>query len=212
MIKAWECPPFEKADREQMLQAVPSWKGKRVLDLAGGIGRFTGEFAKEAQHVTLVEWIPKFVEENRRLHANFSNIDYICADASAVDFPENSFDLVFISFLFMYLTDEEMKKLAKRIDKWLAPGGHVFLRESCEAVRMGPSDINPTIYRTILEYDELFQKYHLKKEGSIQAWIDYLARPLICYWVFEKPSNFVINEAISGIPVRDSTKIPPLSK
>jgi phosphoethanolamine N-methyltransferase len=212
MIKAAECPPFEKADREQMLKEVPDWSGMRILDLAGGIGRFTGEFAKKAKQVTLVEWIPKFVEESKRLHANFSNIEYICADAAEVDFSENSYDLIFASFLFMYLTDEEMKKVARRIEKWLVPGGYIFIRESCEAVREGPTEKNPTIYRTLREYDELFPKFHLRKEGSIQAWIDYLSRPLICYWLFEKPSNFVINEAISGIPVRDSTKTPPLSK
>jgi phosphoethanolamine N-methyltransferase len=212
MLKVMECPSFEKKDREQILKAVPDWKGKRVLDLAGGVGRFTKEFAKQAKHVTVVEWIAKFIEKNQRLNARFSNIEYICADAAEVDFAPESFDLVFVSFLFMYLTDEEMKKIAEKITRWLAPNGGVFIRESCEAVRIGPTKTNPTIYRSLKEYDDLFSHFTLKGEGSIQAWIDYLSRPLICYWVFEKPSSFVIKEAISDTPVRDSTKTPSLSK
>jgi phosphoethanolamine N-methyltransferase len=186
MIKFPECPAFEKADKQQILNEVPDWKGKRVLDLAAGIGRFTGEFAKSAARVTSVEWIPKFVEVNQRQHARFSNIEYLCEDAAFVDFETSCFDLIFASFLFMYLTDEEMKTLAAKIKKWLAPGGHIFLRESCESVRCGPTASNPTIYRTLLEYDALFCDYRLIKEGSVKAWIDYLSRPLVCYWVFEK--------------------------
>ena len=58
----------------------------------------------------------------------FSNIEYLCEDAAIVDFVKSRFDSIFASFLFMYLTDEEMKSIASKIKKWLAPGGHVFLR------------------------------------------------------------------------------------
>ncbi len=212
MMKAQQCSEFEEADRLELLSLLPSWSGKQVVDLAAGIGRFTGPFAKEARHVTAVEWIPTFVETNQLQHIVHDNITYICDDVMNVDFPESSVDLIFMSWLFMYLEDEEVQTLAQRIHRWLVPGGSFFVRETVAPKRVAPTTINPTHYRTLKEYDDLLSTFVLKKEGSVQAQIDYLAKPYSCYWLVEKSSNFSRNPAISGIPVCDPTKTPPLSK
>lgn len=48
-----------------------------------------------------------------------------------LDFPAGSFDLVFSNWLFMYLGDKETQDVFERCMKWLVPGGHFFVRESC---------------------------------------------------------------------------------
>jgi hypothetical protein len=36
----------------------------------------------------------------------------VCADVTKIDYPENSFDLVFSNWLLMYLSDEEVAQFA----------------------------------------------------------------------------------------------------
>lgn len=57
----------------------------------------------------------------------------------------------------MYLSDEEVKKLAQNMLHWLRDGGHLFFRESCyhSSGDMKNSD-NPTVYRTPVNYTDLF--------------------------------------------------------
>jgi phosphoethanolamine N-methyltransferase len=40
-------------------------KGKRVLELGAGIGRFTGEIAKTAKSVTACDFMEVSIDENR---------------------------------------------------------------------------------------------------------------------------------------------------
>jgi SAM-dependent methyltransferase len=51
--------------------------GKRVLELGAGIGRFTGELAPSAAHVTAVDFMPHLIEENARINAHFKNVDWM---------------------------------------------------------------------------------------------------------------------------------------
>ena len=57
----------------------------------------------------------------------------------------------------MYLSNEEVKKLAQNMLHWLRDGGHLFFRESCyhSSGDMKNSD-NPTVYRTPVNYTDLF--------------------------------------------------------
>lgn len=56
----------------------------------------------------------------------------------------------------MYLSDEELQKLAQNMLKWLREDGHLFFRESCyhSSGDMKNSD-NPTVYRTPQMYTDL---------------------------------------------------------
>lgn len=41
----------------QVLSLLPPYKGKSILELGAGIGRFTGELAKEADQVVALDFI-----------------------------------------------------------------------------------------------------------------------------------------------------------
>ena len=76
------------------------------------MGRFTGELAKTAAHVTAVEFMPTFIKENEVINgAKYPNITFVCADATTLDFPAGSFDFVFTNWLMMYFTDAEVQRL-----------------------------------------------------------------------------------------------------
>lgn len=47
----------------QVLAILPSYAGKTVLELGAGIGRFTGELAKEAGHVIALDFIDSVIKK-----------------------------------------------------------------------------------------------------------------------------------------------------
>lgn len=48
----------------------PSIQGKTVLELAAGIGRFTGDLADKAKFVTVVEFMETFMKANIQANGN----------------------------------------------------------------------------------------------------------------------------------------------
>lgn len=51
--------------------------------------RFTGDIAKEAHHVTAVDFMQSFTDKNREINGpKFANIDFMCADVTKLDLPK----------------------------------------------------------------------------------------------------------------------------
>ncbi|MQM14088.1 hypothetical protein Taro_047018 [Colocasia esculenta] len=112
---------LDKEERPEVLSLLPSYKGKSVLELGAGIGRFTGELAKEAGHVIALDFIESVVKKNESVNGHFKNASFVCADVTSPDtkFEEESLDLIFSNWLLMYLSDKEVEELAERMVKWL---------------------------------------------------------------------------------------------
>ncbi|THU55776.1 hypothetical protein C4D60_Mb11t10140 [Musa balbisiana] len=134
-----------------------------VLELGAGIGRFTGELAKEAGHVLALDFIESVIEKNESLNGHYKNTSFMCADVSSPDLSieADSFDLIFSNWLLMYLSDKEVEKLVERMVKWLKVGGYIFFRESCFH-QSGDSKrkVNPTHYREPSFYTKVFKGCH----------------------------------------------------
>lgn len=178
---------IDQEEKQEMIGYFPDLNMKSVLELGSGIGRYTGYFAARAKHVTTVDFISHFVEENKREHADCSNIKFICKDVMEIAFDDESFDFIFINWLFMYLNDEEVHILARRLHRWLRLGGALFFRESCAARTLFPQGDDPAIYRTLHFYTHLFHdKLKFVKEDSIQVSIKTFANPFQCFWIFLK--------------------------
>ncbi|RWW17220.1 hypothetical protein GW17_00018861 [Ensete ventricosum] len=54
---------LDKIERPEVLSLLPPFEGKSVLELGAGIGRFTGELAKEAGHVLALDFIESVIEK-----------------------------------------------------------------------------------------------------------------------------------------------------
>jgi phosphoethanolamine N-methyltransferase len=196
----------ERIGREEVpeiLGLLPDLKGKRVLELGAGIGRFTGEMAKKAQSVTAVEFMEAFHKENQKLNGKHNNVVFKCADATKVEFPPNSFDVIFMNWLLMYLDDTEVNNLFKKFLSWLPENGYLFFRESCFH-RSGNKDrsFNPTFYRTPADYKALidFTQIHSPESNSISGFEIVFSRSIQTYiklknnanqicWLFQKTST-----------------------
>uniref|UniRef100_A0A0E0L5B7 phosphoethanolamine N-methyltransferase n=1 Tax=Oryza punctata TaxID=4537 RepID=A0A0E0L5B7_ORYPU len=161
---------LDKEERPEVLSVLPSYKGKSVLELGAGIGRFTGELAKEAGHVLALDFIESVIKKNENINGHHKNITFMCADVTSPDLKieDNSIDLIFSNWLLMYLSDEEVEKLVGRMVKWLKVGGHIFFRESCFH-QSGDSKrkVNPTHYREPRFYTKVFKECHsYDKDGG----------------------------------------------
>ncbi len=129
----------ELQEREQILSLLPELHDKRVIDMGAGIGRFTAELARLARHVLAIDLKPEDLEKNRQRNADRNNVDYLCMDITELSLPEASADIIFSSWLLMYLSDGEIRNFLASCHRLLHDDGRLFFRESCNGDIQGRS-------------------------------------------------------------------------
>lgn len=155
---------LDKEERPEVLSLLPSYEGKSVLELGAGIGRFTGELAKNAGQLIALDFIESAIKKNESINKHHKNVKFMCADVTSPDlkFSPESVDLIFSNWLLMYLSDEEVQSLVERMVKWLKVGGYIFFRESCfHQSGDHKRKNNPTHYREPRFYTKVFKECHL---------------------------------------------------
>ena len=108
-------------------------KGQKVLDLAGGTGDLTAKFSRivgETGQVVLADINDSMLKVGRDKLRNLgvaNNVSYVQANAEALPFPDNHFDVITIGFGLRNVTDKD-KALAD-ICRVLKPGGRALVLE-----------------------------------------------------------------------------------
>ncbi|MBT2738627.1 class I SAM-dependent methyltransferase [Bacillus sp. ISL-7] len=95
-----------------------------VLDIGAGTGLFSF-FIKEKfpnAHITLIDLSEKMMDVSRKRFANYNDIHYVVADYTEYKFNEK-FDLIISSLSIHHLSDEEKRKLYKRMFSLLNQDG-----------------------------------------------------------------------------------------
>ncbi|KAJ8022972.1 Phosphoethanolamine N-methyltransferase 3 [Holothuria leucospilota] len=192
---------ISKKELPEVLGFLPDMRGKKVLELAGGVGRFTGIIAQQACHVTTVDFMEPFIEESKKNNKNQTNIDYIIDDVNNLEFENESFDLIFSNWLLCYFCEDDLHKLLCRLLMWLKDCGFLFVRESCyeSSGNMQVDTTNPSIYRFPECYNNYFQSTSVKSDDhtrwgfslrftrNIQSYIKFKGnRNQICWLVQKK--------------------------
>lgn len=189
MMLLSDADTLDEAEKADILSQLPSLSQADVLELGAGIGRYTSHFIHMAHHVTVVDFVEKFVEENRRTTSHCNNTSYHCANVMDLEFHDSSFDFIFINWLFMYLDDTQAEELRDCIHRWLREKGKVFFRESCFVGSTGtpPPPDNPTRYRSDTYYTRLFETHFvLQHRGNIKVYEERYHNPHQHYWLFQK--------------------------
>jgi phosphoethanolamine N-methyltransferase len=178
---------LDKLEQKEIISYLPNLKGKKILELGAGIGRYTKHFATLAQGVTVVDFVEKFIEKNKINNAEVLNITYFCSNVMDIEFPSQSFDFIFVNWLFMYLEDKDIELLIPRIHTYLQPKGTLFLRESCF------SSSNPNSPHTNSHYREpnfyeilLLEKFDLLLKGNIKVYEFFFNNPNQFFWLLQK--------------------------
>ncbi|GAA5093901.1 bifunctional demethylmenaquinone methyltransferase/2-methoxy-6-polyprenyl-1,4-benzoquinol methylase UbiE [Wohlfahrtiimonas larvae] len=119
--------------KRTMIELTGARKGQKALDLAGGTGEIAMKVAKrvgDEGHVVLSDINSSMLEEGRKRVINsgfINNISFELINAEEIPFPDNTFDLVTISFGLRNVTDKlQALKEMRRVTK---PGGRVVVME-----------------------------------------------------------------------------------
>jgi len=169
---------FANKEKAEIMSYLPCFEGLSVVELGSGCGRFTGDLAQKASAVLAVDFVDKFLKENkRRFQDDYPHIDFLCRDVTKLDLDDGAYDFVFSNWLMMYLDDAEIEKLAEKFYRWCSAGGYIFFRESCEGGASGDIErtSNPTFYRKYQTYIRLFDaKEDLQRiaVNQVQVYMD----------------------------------------
>jgi len=160
---------YEKKRLESILKYNPKWN---LADLGGGVGLWSEYFSEHVNKVTLVEREEKFIELAKQKIDNI-NIEIIHADVVDFDTKENSFDVIFISGVTLYLDDEYLILLMNKVKNYLKPNGIFIHRDAYGISQKFLLDSKKSenlkldysaLYRTRQEYDDVFiKKYQFEK-------------------------------------------------
>ncbi len=109
-------------------------KGDKVLDLGCGAGNLTLRVMQEVGPLEchLVDLsLPMLERAQARVtdHGAFNSFIYQ-KDMRELDFQEHSFDAIFAAASLHHLRDdEEWESVFQKIQKWLKPGGHLYVSD-----------------------------------------------------------------------------------
>lgn len=195
--QATDAAEIEAIDRREVFAILPDFRGRSVLELGAGIGRFTQHFVGLAGRVLAVDPVAAFIEENRHNNGGDDRAEFLCADITELQLPACSFDLVFTNWLLMCLEDAAVPLMLDRIRGWLRPGGHLFVRESCHNDSIDPRakgssgrEAAPATirYRRAATYRELFaERFAVIRHGSVAAYVRYYQSRNQLYWLLARP-------------------------
>uniref|UniRef100_A0A914VXE0 phosphoethanolamine N-methyltransferase n=1 Tax=Plectus sambesii TaxID=2011161 RepID=A0A914VXE0_9BILA len=169
---------FEQSDRMDILSSLPDLRGKDVVDIGAGIGRFTTSMAQTARHVLSTDFIESFIAKNRERNEKLGNVSFQVGDAVNLKLEEESVDMVFTNWLMMYLQDEEVIQFLTNALRWLRPDGYLHLRESCSEPSTTKNktgsmhkamEPNPTSYRFSSQYINLLKTLR-HRDGNNKLW------------------------------------------
>ncbi|WP_298352727.1 class I SAM-dependent methyltransferase [Rhodoblastus sp.] len=111
---------------EQLCESVDLRAGQFVLDVAAGNGNASLAAARRWCEVTSTDFVPQLLERGRlRAAADGFSIDFREADAEALPFADQSFDVVLSTFGVMFTPDQE--KAAAELARVCRRGGKIGL-------------------------------------------------------------------------------------
>ncbi|MBY6187330.1 bifunctional demethylmenaquinone methyltransferase/2-methoxy-6-polyprenyl-1,4-benzoquinol methylase UbiE [Marinobacter hydrocarbonoclasticus] len=115
------------------IECAAARPGMKVLDLAGGTGDLTAKFSHlvgETGEVVLADINDSMLKVGRaKLHdlGVVGNVSYVQANAEALPFPDNHFDIITIAFGLRNVTEKE--KALRSMQRILKPGGKLLVLE-----------------------------------------------------------------------------------
>jgi len=102
----------------------------KILDLGCGNGRLLKslEPLQKNYHYTGVDFSENLIAEARKNFTDPNRAVFKMSDMNKVNFPKNTFDMVFMIAAFHHLPKRtERLDLLFKINRWLKPGGYLFM-------------------------------------------------------------------------------------
>lgn len=111
---------------EELCEALDMRSGQKVLDVAAGNGNVTLAAARRWCDVVSTDYVPELLERGRaRAKAEGLSVEFKTADAEALPFEDNSFDVVVSTFGVMFTANHD--KAAAELLRVCKDGGKIGL-------------------------------------------------------------------------------------
>ncbi len=127
--KYWESRAYEnqseKIALKKLLSLIPSKKSKKIVDIAGGFGRLTPEYAPSFKKSLLVEPSEKLLQETQKLQEKYKNFTVKKTSIEKLPISNQSFDVALLIRVLHHLKDPEV--IIKEINRILRPKGFLIL-------------------------------------------------------------------------------------
>jgi SAM-dependent methyltransferase len=128
----WALGDFARAGAEQVIvaellcRAIDIHPGERVLDVAAGSGNAALAAARRGARVTATDFVPALLQAAaRRAAVEGLMVDTEVADAQALPFPDDAFDVVLSTFGVMFAPDQA--RAASELTRVCRPAGRIGL-------------------------------------------------------------------------------------
>ncbi len=146
----------EKAIVHELVQGLD--RNGTVLDIGCGIGYWAGYFAKNFQKVIAIESSRPLYDALKQRCSSYSNIETIHGNVEKFE-PKESYELVFLGGMLMYLNENDVNILLQKIMPALQPGAIILCRESTvrEGVVTRKGEYQ-AVYRSVQTYENIFRK------------------------------------------------------
>ncbi len=127
--------------------------GKRVLDVACGEGYGSATLAEHALSVDGVDISPQAVEHAKKTYAQRTNLNFHCADCTALPFENAAFDVVVSFETIEHITQQEA--FLQEVHRVLKPGGCLLISSPNKAEYSDAQGFNNEYHVKELYADEL---------------------------------------------------------
>jgi ubiquinone/menaquinone biosynthesis C-methylase UbiE len=168
---------------EELCEALDVRSGQKVLDVAAGNGNVSLAAARRWCDVTATDYVPALLERAReRAAAERLDIAFREADAEALPFANDSFDIVVSTFGVMFTPDQdraagEMVRVCKRGGKiglanWTPEGfiGQLF-KTIGKHVPPPPGAKSPALWGTRPRIAELFEPHAVSIKSAQRKFV-----------------------------------------
>lgn len=162
-----------RLETDKVCSYLGSIEGKTILDLGAGVGQWAFRFLERgAKSVVAVEYSAALAEIGRdeAQRRGATNLSFVVSPAEEFA-SDKSFDIIYISGLFVYMNDEQADRLVERVRGFCSRSTVIVLRDGTSIlqsrhelnnVRSAHLDaMYSAVYRTREEYRGLFAKHGL---------------------------------------------------
>jgi len=173
-----------------------------VLDLGSGVGYWAEFFALTFKKVIAVEASTRLYETMVQRCSSYDNITPIHDDVLSFK-PEGRFSLIFLGGLLMYLKENDVIALLRKLKSFLNPEGIILCRET--TVRNGTVTRDgdyQAVYRSVQTYLSLFNRCDLTVAQTCLN-VPYILMQMGCElikkWTANMPRNLQIVPAVGHL-------------
>jgi len=141
--------------------------GKNVLELATGPGLIAKHVAEKASHMTATDFSPKMIEQAKK-GKNPSNLVFEIADASNLQYKDNSFDVVIIASALHIVPNPE--KVLTEIDRVLKTDGILIAPNFIERQKQKPNMWQRLLYSLGVHFEHQWTAEEYKSFLESKGW------------------------------------------